>query len=428
MYGLARLSKHHPNERWLLAYANELRPYLARLPVGEVVNVLFAMVSLQYKPAERWLMVCLERVRQSFGAASNSSSSSPAHLADGDSEESAAAQRPEAELSGLLLNAAVSHSEDADLAEDPAAASTADPAGGGGAADTTNASNGGAQFPGPVEASSAMIDGQEATGSGALSSAVESAAAESDSEAELAASESDSEAESAAAAASSSRRQRSLSRAASASNGLPAPFSPGPVQDIDPLGPVRHVYPPGPPATQPISAAQLAYLAWCFDTLDFLPPMDWMDAYVAECQQHVNKMAVHHAVDVLHGLAGIDYLPPEPLLTALVARLQTLAAHMDADAVAKTMYALSRMNFDPEREFLDTCVQRSEKLMASFSGSGLSDLATGNASWVTSDVIFMMPICSITEVTNACDAATRHHFRVHYWPAWHLFTGLFDNV
>lgn len=300
MHGMARLVRYRPNERWLLAYAQEAGRWLHQLPASDVVDVLAALVSMGYQPPERWMAGCLGRLQPALAAPHAPAPHAPA---------------PVAAPVAVPVAASVPAPAGEEASREDAGAAAAAPApavggsdGGGAAAPPLRmegrrrrvATAGAAAMPAVegMEAVAALFDqlapatevpapptaaeeqGQEGAAGQGLEGGEGVAGGAGQQLAERCSSH---------AAASGSSRPDAPAAAGSGSGSSRAPTARA-AAAARPLTAMWHAAksPPGSEGGSdgcssselPLAPPQLALLAWSFCALDFLPPPPWMELYV----------------------------------------------------------------------------------------------------------------------------------------------------
>ncbi len=182
----------------------------------------------------------------------------------------------------------------------------------------------------------------------------------------------------------------------------------------------RRLFKQRPPALVP---SQLAQLAWCFDTLDYLPDPEWMGLFITRAEACLREAGPNEMADLLQvcvggkgvdpripipcggkmspnrspkqgasplphtlspeqGLAGIDYLPDDAFMADAVNRLRDLIPNMPAEPLRRCMKALTRLAFRPPTDCLEMAVTRACQVVDHLGPLGLPDalLATAHLS------------------------------------------------
>lgn len=100
-------------------------------------------------------------------------------------------------------------------------------------------------------------------------------------------------------------------------------------------------------AAAPLSARELAIVAWCLGALDFVPSQAWLLAFSRALAARLPSMGPDEVSDVVHGLAGID-APVGPALQRLLpARAAEVMRGMGAQQLARVCSGMVRLGWRP---------------------------------------------------------------------------------
>ena len=124
----------------------------------------------------------------------------------------------------------------------------------------------------------------------------------------------------------------------------------------------------------PLTPSHLAQLAWCLDSLDYLPDPEWMSAFVTRAEACLPRAGSAELADLLQGLAGIDFLPDDEFMAVAATRMQLLATGMTAEPLRRCLRALSRLGFRPPKACLDAMVARAGEVVSELGPLGLPDV------------------------------------------------------
>ncbi|GAX74149.1 hypothetical protein CEUSTIGMA_g1598.t1 [Chlamydomonas eustigma] len=119
---------------------------------------------------------------------------------------------------------------------------------------------------------------------------------------------------------------------------------------------------------------QLAQLAWCLDTLDYLPEPSWMSSFISRAEAGLPQAGPAELADLLQGIAGIDYLPDNAFMGAAVHRLWQLAPGLPAEPLRRCLRALMRIGCRPPAECLDAMIARACQVASGLGPLGICDV------------------------------------------------------